>query len=148
LFHALNRETTRDNKQTGWLEINNAALPRWVTIMLSAHLLSFLKLIGAQLDETSRGVASSHHFHNVQCGIENILSLLEHNDDVVEKADQLSRRASSYITRHDLISSKISVKDINDDADRLRDTYQALAVFRLAVEHCRPNSRVRALGLA
>jgi hypothetical protein len=47
-----------------------------------------------------RGVLSIHHFHNVQCGIENILCLLEYNNDVVEKADQLSRRASSYITRH------------------------------------------------
>jgi hypothetical protein len=41
--------------------------------MLSAHIASFLKLISTQLEETSRGVTSSHHFHNVQCGIENIL---------------------------------------------------------------------------
>ncbi len=116
--------------------------------MLSAHIASFLKLIGAQLDETSRGVTSCHHFHNVQCGIENILSLLEYNNDVVEKADQLSRRASSYITRHDLISSKISDRDISEDADRLRATYDALAGFRFAVEHSKPNSRVRTLGLA
>jgi hypothetical protein len=65
--------------------------------MLSAHIASFLKLISAQLEETSRGIRSIHHFHNVQCGIANILSLLENNNDVVEKADQLSRRASSYI---------------------------------------------------
>jgi hypothetical protein len=76
--------------------------------MLSAHITSFLKLISAQLEETSRGVISFHHFHNVQCGIENILSLLEYNNEVVEKADQLSRRASSYIARHDLISSNVS----------------------------------------
>ena len=116
--------------------------------MLSAHIASFLKLISTQLEETSRGVASSHHFHNVQCGIENILSLLEHNNDVVEKADQLSRRASNYIARHDLISSKISDRDISEDADRLRDTYEALAGFRFAVERGQPNSRVRTLGLA
>ncbi len=47
--------------------------------MLSAHITSFLKLIDTQLEETSRGVTSSHHFHNVQCGIENILSLLDYN---------------------------------------------------------------------
>jgi hypothetical protein len=116
-------------------------------VMLSAHITSFLKLIDTQLEETSRGVTSSHHFHNVQCGIENILSLLEYNDDVVDKADQLSRRASNYITRHGLISSKISDRDISEDADRLRATYEALAGFRFAVEHSQPNSRVRTLGL-
>src|SRR3954469_25703751 len=65
--------------------------------MLSAHIASFLKLIGVQLEETSRGIRSIHHFHNVECGIANILSLLEPNSEVVEKADQLSRKASSYI---------------------------------------------------
>ena len=30
--------------------------------MLSAHITSFLKLIGAQLEETSRGIRSIHHF--------------------------------------------------------------------------------------
>jgi len=79
--------------------------------MLSAHITSFLTLIDTQLEEISRGVTSSHHFHNVQCGIENILSLLEFNNDVVDKADQLSLRASNYITRHGLISSKISDMD-------------------------------------
>jgi hypothetical protein len=116
--------------------------------MLSAHITSFLKLISTQLEETSREVTSSHHFHNVQCGIENILSLLEYNNDVVDKADQLSRRASNYITRHGLISSKISDTDISEDADRLGATYEALASFRFAVEHSQPNSRVRTLGLA
>src|SRR5438105_14235562 len=116
-------------------------------VMLSAHITSFLKLITAQLEETSCGVISSHHFHNVQCGIENILSLLEYSNNVVYKADQLSRRASDYITRHDLISSKISDRDISEDADRLRATYEALAGFRFAVEHSQPNSRVRTLGV-
>jgi hypothetical protein len=117
-------------------------------VMLSAHITSFLKLITAQLEETSCGVTSSHHFHNVQCGIENILSLLEYSNDVLDKADRLSRRASNYITRHELISSKISDRDISEDADRLRATYEALAGFRFAVEHSQPNSRVRTLGLA
>ena len=116
--------------------------------MLSAHITSFLKLISAQLEETSRGITSIHHFHNVQCGIENILSLLERNNDVVETADQLSRRASNYITRHGLISSTVGDSDINDDADRLRAAHAALDGFCFAVEHSRPNSRVHTLGLA
>jgi hypothetical protein len=115
--------------------------------MLSAHITSFLKLISAQLEETSRGVISSHHFHNVQCGIENILSLIEYNNEVVQKADQLSRRASSYITRHDLISSSVSDGDVSEDANRLRAAQEALAGFCFAVERSLPNSRVRTLGL-
>jgi len=93
-------------------------------------------------------VTSYHHFHNVQCGIENILSLFEYNNDVVDKADQLSRRASNYITRHDLISSKNSDRDISEDADRLLAAHEALAGFCFAVEHSQPNSKVRTLGLA
>ena len=116
--------------------------------MLSAHIASFFNLIRAQLEETSRGVTSIHHFHNVQCGIENILCLLEYNNDVVEKANQLSRRASSYITRHRLISSKICDADVSEDADRLRAAHEALAGFCFAVEHSKPNSRVGILGLA
>jgi len=116
--------------------------------MLSAHITSFLNLISAQLEETSRGINSNHHFHNVQCGIENIMCLLEYNNDVVEKADQLSRRASSYITRHDLISSKMNDGHISEDADRLRAAHEALAGFCFAVEHSKPNSRVGTLGLA
>jgi hypothetical protein len=115
--------------------------------MLTAHITSFLKLIDAQLEEESRGVTSAHHFHNVQCGIENILSLLERNEEVVEKADQLSRQASKYITGRASISSRIGDRDISEDADRLRAAYEALAGFRLAVEQSQPNSRVRTLGL-
>jgi hypothetical protein len=70
----------------------------WSVPMLSAHITSFLNLIGAQLEETSRGISSNHHFHNVQCGIANILSLLKYNNDVDEKADQLSRTASNSRT--------------------------------------------------
>jgi hypothetical protein len=116
--------------------------------MLAAHTASFLRLISAQLDETSRGVASPHHLHNVRCGIENILSLLQLNNEVVEKADWLSRRASDYITHHDLISLKISDGTCSEDADRLRVTHEALASFCSAVEHSQPNSRVRTLGLS
>jgi hypothetical protein len=113
--------------------------------MLSAHLTNFLKLISSQLEETARGVTSPHHFHNVQCGIENILSLLEYNNDVVESADRLSRRASSYITCHELMSSKMG--DVSEDADRLRAAQDALDGFCFAVERGRPNARVRKLGL-
>jgi hypothetical protein len=115
--------------------------------MLSAHITSFLKLISAQLEEESRGVTSAHHLHNVQCGIENILSLLERNEDVVEKADQLFRRASKYIAGRDSISARIGDRD-SEDADRLRAAFEALAGFHLAVEQSQPNSRVRTLGLA
>jgi hypothetical protein len=65
--------------------------------MLSAHITSFLNLISAQLEETSRGISSDHHFHNVQCGIANILSLLEFDDNIDKTANQLSRTASIYI---------------------------------------------------
>ena len=115
--------------------------------MLSAHITSFLKLIGAQLEETSRGIRSIHHFHNVECGIANILSLLEPNSEVVQKADQLSRKASSYIARHDLVST-VRDGDGDEDSDRLHAALAALAGFRFAVEHSRPNSRVHTLGLA
>jgi hypothetical protein len=116
--------------------------------MLSKHFTSFLTLIRAQLDETSRGVASAHHVHNVQCGIENILSLIDWNEDVVERANQLSYQASNYIMRHDLVSSRTSDGDVSEDADRLRAAHEALAGFRVAVEQSRPNSRVTTLGLA
>jgi hypothetical protein len=115
--------------------------------VLSAHITSFLKLIGAQLEETSRGMTSIHHVHNVQCGIENILSLLEYNNEVVEKADQLLRRASNYITRHDPIST-VSDGTTSEDADRLHAAREALVGFCFALEHSQPNSRVRTLGLA
>jgi hypothetical protein len=114
----------------------------------SAHVTSFLNLITTQLEETSRGESNIHHFHNVQCGIDNILSLLEYNNDVVEKADQLTRRASNYIMRHDLISSNVADGSIGEDADRLRAAQEAFAGFSVAVEHSKPNSRVRTPGLA
>jgi hypothetical protein len=116
--------------------------------MLRAHTASFLKLINATLEDTSRGVASSHHLHNVRCGVENIMSLLEFNNDVVEKAERLSRRARDYITYHDLVTSKISGVTIGEEVDRLRAARDALADFRSAVEQSQPNSRVRKLGLS
>jgi hypothetical protein len=53
--------------------------------MLAEHTSSFLRLIDTVLDDISRGVASGHHLHNVRCGIENILALLEYNNELVGK---------------------------------------------------------------
>jgi hypothetical protein len=80
----------------------------------------------------------------VQCGIANILSLLKYSDEVDEKANELSRTASNYITGHDVIR----VDDNTDDTDRLHAANEALAGFRFAVEHSQPNARVRILGLS
>ena len=127
---------------------NDRAAPSQSVPMLSAHIASFLKLISAQLEETSHGIRSIHHIHNVHCGITNILSLLEHNNDVVEKADQLSRRASNYITHRDPVSATVGDVYSSEDTARLQAAHAALAGFRFAVEHSRPNSRVHTLGLA
>ena len=116
--------------------------------MLSAHTASFLTLLNTALDDISRGVASPHHLHNIHCGIENILSLLKYNNEVVEKADQLSRQARDYVIYHDLATSKIGDGTMGEDAGRLRIVREALAGFRSAVERSQPNSRVRTLGLA
>jgi hypothetical protein len=116
--------------------------------MLAAHTASFLKLINTVLEDISRGVASPHHFHNVRCGIENILCLLKYNNEVVEKADQLSRRARDYITYRERVTSENSDGTIGEDGDRLRTAREALAGFGSAVKRSQPNSRVRALGLA
>jgi hypothetical protein len=112
------------------------------------HTASFLKLIKSTIEDTSRGVASAHHLHNVRCGVENIMSLLQHDNGVVEKADRLSRRASDYITYHDLVTSNISGVTIGEDADRLRAVREALDDFHSAVEQSQPNSRVRKLGVS
>jgi hypothetical protein len=116
--------------------------------MLPAHTKSFLTLIDTVLNDISNGVASSHHLHNVRCGIENILALLTYNAEVAEKADRLLRRACDYVAYHNLITSKISDGTKGEDGDRLRAVRDALAGFSSAVEHSSPNSRVRTLGLA
>jgi hypothetical protein len=64
--------------------------------MLAAHTASFLKLISSVLEDMSRGVASPHHFHNVRCGIENILSLLKHR--LLKK--RISSHAEPATTSH------------------------------------------------
>jgi len=64
-------------------------------------------------------------------GIANILSLLEYDNDVVERAAQLSRRAFNYITRHDLISSKVRDGDISEDTDRLHAAHERTLIDQL-----------------
>jgi hypothetical protein len=113
--------------------------------MLASHITSFLKLINTTIEDTSRGVASPHHLHNVHCGIENILCLLAYNTEVAETADKLSRRASDYVTN--LITSKVSDGTNGEDGDRLRAVREALADFGSAVERSSPNSRAHTLGL-
>ena len=88
-----------------------------------------LRLIDTVLDDISRGVASGHHLHNVCCGIENILALLEYNNELVEKADKLLRRAGDYITYRGLATAKINGWTI-EDSGRLRIAREALAHFR------------------
>jgi hypothetical protein len=112
-----------------------------------AHTASFLKLIKSAIDDTSRGVVSAHHLHNVRCGVENIMALLEYDDDVVEKAERLARRAGDYITYHDSLTSKISGVTVGGDADRLRAVHEAIDDFHSTVERSQPNSRVRKLGV-
>jgi hypothetical protein len=75
------------------------------------------------------------------------MCLLEHNSEVVQKADQFSRQASDYIKHHDFVASKNRDGTIAEDADRLGAVREALAGFRFAVTQSKPNSRVRALGL-
>jgi hypothetical protein len=116
--------------------------------MVAAHTASFVRLIDTVLEDVARGVASSHHLHNVRCGIENILALLEYNGEVDEKADQLSCRAREYIASRDLLISNMSDETSGEDVNRLRIVREALADFCSAVEHSQPNSRVRTLGLA
>jgi hypothetical protein len=116
--------------------------------MLATHIAGFLKLINTVIEDTSRGIASPHHLHNVRCGIENILCLLAYNTEVAEKADQLSRRASDYVTYHASITSKAGDGTSDEDGDRLRAVREALAGFSSAVQHSAPNARVRTLGLA
>jgi hypothetical protein len=79
--------------------------------------------------------------------IENIWSLLEYNNEVVEKADHLSRRACDYVAYHDLVTSKTTDSTSGEDIDRLLAVRETLAGFRSAVEHSQPITRLRTLGL-
>jgi hypothetical protein len=112
-----------------------------------AHTASFLKLINGAIQDTSRGVASAHHLHNVRCGVANIMSILNQDNALVEKADRLVRRADDYIIYHDLVTSKTGGATVGEDADRLRAVHEAIDDFHSTVECSQPNSRVRKLGV-
>jgi hypothetical protein len=108
----------------------------------------FVDLIKGVLLEASRGIASSHHFHNVRAGIANILSLLEYDNQIGEAADRLTETAASYLNRHDAASTTLTDHEVRADADRFGVVQEALAAFGASLERARPSSRVRALGLS
>jgi hypothetical protein len=122
-------------------------MPNTAHHMLSKHVAALIGLIYAQIEETSNGLANCHHMHNVQCGIENIVSLLEPSEALVDTSAQLFRLARSYIASHDPTASNMSEADASEDAARLRAAQAALTHFRSAVEQSRPNARARTLGL-
>jgi hypothetical protein len=107
----------------------------------------FVDLIKSTLLEASRGIVSSHHFHNVRVGIANILSLLEHDDEIGAAADCLTQTAANYLNRHDIVSTTMAEQERRADADRFDIAQDALAAFRASLERSRPSSRVRTLGL-
>src|SRR5262249_42870348 len=106
-----------------------------------------LELIDDELDQTSKGLASPHHLHNVQSAIENILSLVEYDDLIADMAGRLIQTAADYINRHDIVPAARTREDEIADAKRFRAAQNALARFRLALERSRPNARVRTLRL-
>jgi hypothetical protein len=115
--------------------------------MIPAFANGFVDLIKSALLEASRGVASSHHFHNVRAGIANILSLLEYDEEIGAAADRLTETAANYLNRHDIVSTTTTEQERRADADRFGIAQDALAAFRASLERARPSSRVRTLGL-
>jgi hypothetical protein len=107
----------------------------------------FVDLIKGALLEASRGIASSHHLHNVRAGIANILSLLEYDGEIGAAADRLTQAAANYLNGHDIVSTTATEQERRADADRFRVAQEALAAFRASLERSRPTSRVRTLGL-
>jgi hypothetical protein len=116
--------------------------------MIPTFANSFIDLIERALTEASRGIASSHHFHNVRAGIANILSLLEYDAEIGAAADRLTQTAASYINRHDIGATTMTERERGADADRFSIAQDAVAAFRASLERGRPSSRVRKLGLA
>jgi hypothetical protein len=113
--------------------------------VLPTFALGFLDLIATELREASEGIASSHHLHNVESGIANILDLLEFDPAIAGAAEHLARMAANYINRHDLVS--VVEQASQADADRLRAAVAALSAFRTTLDRGRPNLRVRRLRL-
>jgi hypothetical protein len=116
--------------------------------MIPTFTNDFVDLIKRTLLEASRGIASSHHLHNVRAGIANILSLLEYDAAIGAAADRLTQTAASYIDHHDILSPTMTEQERRADADRFGMAQDAFAAFRASLERARPSSRVRALGLA
>jgi hypothetical protein len=68
--------------------------------MIPTFANSFVDLIKRTLLDASRGIASSHHVHNVGAGIANILCLIEHDDSIGAASDRLTQSAANYLNRH------------------------------------------------
>jgi hypothetical protein len=116
--------------------------------MIPTFTNDFVDLIKRALQEASKGIANSHHLHNVRAGIANILSLLEYDAEIGAAADRLTQTAASYLNSHDIVSLTMTEQERRADADRFGVAQDALAAFRTSLEHARPSSRVRRLGLA
>lgn len=115
--------------------------------MVPTFTAGFVDLIKRVLLEASKGVASSHHVHNVQAGIANILSLLQYDGEIGAAAERLTRTAANYLDRHDIASTTLTEQEKRADVDRFGLAQDALAAFCVSLERGQPNSRVRALGL-
>ncbi|HYK78291.1 MAG TPA: hypothetical protein VEU95_01625 [Micropepsaceae bacterium] len=115
--------------------------------MIPTFTAGFVGSIKRVLVEASKGIASSHHVHNVQAGIANVLSLLQHDDEINAAADRLSQTAADYLNRHGIASTTTIEQEKRADIDRFDAAQDSLAAFCASLERGRPNSRVRTLGL-
>jgi hypothetical protein len=115
--------------------------------MIPAFAAGFVASIKKVLVDASSGIASSHHVHNVQAGIANILSLLQYDAEIDAAAERLSQAAADYLNRHGIVSTITIEQERRADIDRFGAAQDSLAAFRAALERARPNSRVRTLGL-
>ena len=116
--------------------------------MIPTFTAGFIGSIKKVLADASAGIASSHHVHNVQAGIANILSLLQYDHEIDAAADRLSQAAANYLNRHGIISTRTIEQEKRADIDRFGAAQDSLAAFRAALERGQPNSRVRTLGLS
>jgi hypothetical protein len=116
--------------------------------MVPAFANGSVDVIKMALQEASKGVASSHHLHNVCAGIANILSLLEYDAEISGAADRLAQTAAGYINRHEIALNATTEQERRADADRFGVVQDAFAAFRASLERARPSSRMHRLGLA
>jgi hypothetical protein len=101
--------------------------------MIRSFTHGYLDFIDRELQAVSNGVISTHHVHNVQSSIINILALLEPDEVIIDASVNLERMAASYINR----------RDRDGDPARFTAVLLALANFRDTLERGRPNCRVR-----